>query len=162
MKTYLKYLGVILIVFCLFGCGGSVEDDVIKGQLVDPILTWDVVTTNCAGYPFTGLITYNVYAIVGNGPIPTIDSPDEQPCGIVQLANYPRLNTAPITTNTYQALVPDGIWTFAVEAVSPNGARSGLSNQITVTVFERPAGVINLSVGKSIAKDVRELMEDSE
>ena len=44
--------------------------------------------------------------------------------------------------------MPDGIWTFAVEAVGVNGAKSGLSNQITVPVLGRPAGVINLTIGK--------------
>ena len=147
MKSYLKYLSALLLMIGLFGCGGSVKNGVINGELTDPLLIWNAVTTDCIGGPMTG-IRYNVYAISGNGPIPTTPSADSEPCGIVQIASIPPLNTALINGTSYQAFVPDGIWTFAVEAVGVNGAKSGLSNQITVTVLGRPAGVINLTIGK--------------
>jgi len=137
------FLG-LFISFLLASCGPATG---IEEGLTDPILTWDAVTTDCIGNPMSG-ITYNVYAIQGSGPIPTTPTSYTSPCGIVNLADIPPLNSVPITTNMYTAFVSDGVWTFAVEAVSSTGNRSGLSDQVTVTVVGRPSVVINLNALK--------------
>src|SRR3989304_1650923 len=74
MKSYLKYLSALLLMIGLFGCGGSVKNGVINGELTDPLLIWNAVTTDCIGGPMTG-IRYNVYAISGNGPILVVKYP---------------------------------------------------------------------------------------
>lgn len=113
---------------------------------VDPILTWDLVTTNCQGDPITG-VTYNVYAVSGAGPVPSAPSPDESPCGVIALATGTPLNAQPIAAPPYHAIVPDGVWTFAVEAVAPGGTRGALSASFTRTVKNRPGAATNLRLG---------------
>lgn len=147
----MKYiLGVLFIAtVMLTACGDghySGEDG------TDPVLTWDAVITNCIGEPISG-VRYNVYAVSGAGSIPTIPSADTEPCGVVQLASIAPMNSTPLTATTYNAVVPDGVWTFAVDAVNASGNRGGLSNQVTVTVVGRPAPVINLTTGKITRED---------
>jgi hypothetical protein len=115
---------------------------------VDPVLTWDAVTTACDGVPLTGPVTYNVYAVAGPGPIPTALSPDASPCGPVELATGTPLNAAPLTGTTYTAAVGDGVWTFGVEAVLASGARSGVSASVTRTVVNRGTPPANPKVTK--------------
>lgn len=134
-----------LILITLISCGNTQNTD---EQLTDPILMWDPVTTNCIGESITG-VKYNVYAINGSGPIPIILSMDEEPCGIVQLAAIAPLNSTPIVETTYNAIVSNGVWTFAVDA-EVGGIHGGISNQITVTVTGRPSVIINLTTGKII------------
>jgi len=115
---------------------------------VDPVLTWDAVTTACDGVPLVGAVTYNIYAVSGPGPIPTTSSPDASPCGPVALASGTPLNASPIAATTYTAAVADGVWTFAVEAVLAGGARSGLSAAVTRTVTNRGTAPANPKVVK--------------
>jgi len=76
-------------------------------------------------------ITYNVYAVQGAGPIPTEPS---KACGAATVATGRPLNSEPIAATTYSTSVAQGLWTFAVEAVSSDGCRSALSSPVTVTV----------------------------
>lgn len=112
---------------------------------VDPVLVWDSVTADCTGAPATG-VQYNVYAVSGPGPVPSAPSSASEPCGVVQLATGTPMNSVPLTVVTYHAIVPDGQWTFAVEAVLPSGARSGLSASVTVQVLNRAAPVAGVRV----------------
>lgn len=121
---------------------------------VDPIINWDPVAVNCNGEAITG-VRYNVYGVPGPGPIPAVTSPAppppsiplEQPCGPVRLATGTPLNAAPLTATTFNAIVPDGVWTFAVETVLSTGARGGLSEAVTVTVHNRGGVPTNVRVG---------------
>jgi hypothetical protein len=141
--SYLKVLCVALLIL-LTGC--SPPAMLMKSGVVDPSLTWDAVTTDCTGAAITG-VKYNVYAVSGPGPIPTIASADEVPCGIIQLASGVPLNATPIAIGTsYQATVANGVWTFAVEALDASGNRSALSNQVTKTVQGRPGKPANFKV----------------
>lgn len=89
-------------------------------------------------------ITYNVYAVPGAGPIPTMRS---DACGMATLANLRPLNRVPINATTYSTGVAAGLWTFAIEAVSSDGCRSALSPSITVTVPSGPNSSTNVSIG---------------
>ncbi len=89
-------------------------------------LSW--AAENDAG---TKPITYNVYAVPGAGPIPTMRA---ESCGVTTVAKGRPLNSEPIVGTTYSTSVSEGLWTFAVEAVSSDGCRSALSSPVTVTV----------------------------
>jgi hypothetical protein len=124
-----KDVNTLLKVWTVVGCCGLAAC-VYKPQgspSPRPVtLTWAAATD--AG---TKPITYNVYAVPGAGPIPT-----EPPkaCGVTPVAKSRPLNSEPIAATTYSTSVAEGLWTFAVEAVSPDGCRSPLSSSITVTV----------------------------
>lgn len=133
----------LLVMVLVSSCAHVKPGPIVPG--VDPTLTWDVVTTACDGSTLTG-VKYNVYAVSGAGPIPTTDSSNDPPCGVVKLASGSPLNATLIAGPPYQAVVANGVWTFAVEAVGSDGSRSGLSNQVTVTVTGRPAPPINFKV----------------
>lgn len=145
MRKYILIVLFLILSACAHGRGG--RDSAPVG--VDPTLTWDAATKDCSGelIPDTTPVRYNVHAISGPGPIPTAPSPPSVPCGVVGLATGAPLNAAPLTATTFHAIVPNGLWTFAVEAVLSDGARSGLSNSVTVTVLNRSKTVINLKVG---------------
>ena len=89
-------------------------------------LSW--AAANDAG---TKPITYNVYAVPGTEPIPTMRS---EACGVTTVAKGLPLNGEPIVATTYSTSLAAGLWTFAVEAVSSDGCRSALSSPVTVTV----------------------------
>jgi len=55
-------------------------------------------------------------------------------CGGTTVATGRPLNSEPIAATTYSTSVAQGLWTFAVEAVSSDGCRSALSSPVTVTV----------------------------
>lgn len=76
-------------------------------------------------------VRYNVYAVPGAGPIPTEVS---NACGVTSVAKGRPLNSEPIVGTTYQTNLAEGLWTFAVEAVSSNGCRSALSSPVTISV----------------------------
>lgn len=138
-KTWLWtwLIGMVLIV----GCSTPGK------PLVDPHLSWSAPAANCDGTPITGTLSYNVYAVQGPGPIPTTPTPNEVPCGVLQLASGVPLNTAPIIAGTtFQADVISGVWTFAVEAVDASGGRSELSAPVTVTVMGHPSKPTSLQV----------------
>jgi len=78
-------------------------------------------------------ITYNVYAVPGAGPIPTIQTKSAF-CGVTTFATGSPLNSQPIVGTTYSTSLAAGRWTFAVEAVSSDGCRSPLSSPVTVSV----------------------------
>jgi hypothetical protein len=91
-------------------------------------LSWAAASSdNTASESFT----YNVYAVPGAGPIPTEVS---KACGVTSVAKGRPLNSEPIVGTTYQTSLAEGLWTFAVEAVSSNGCRSTLSSPVTITV----------------------------
>ena len=74
----------------------------------------------------------------------------EIPCGVVSVADRTKvqpLNSAPITALTYRAMVSDGVWTFAVETLGPNGAPSALSPQVTKSVKNRTTSAQDVGVG---------------
>src|SRR3990172_5095053 len=124
---------MLFIVFALVGLIGcsSFPDSGGDQPVVDPIVSWSAVTKDCTGATFTGTVTYNVYAVSGQGPVPVVsEGSGEIPCGVVSVADRTKvqpLNSAPITALTYRAMVSDGVWTFAVETLGPNGAPSALS-----------------------------------
>ncbi len=89
-------------------------------------------------------VTYNVYAVPGPGPILTMPS---ESCGVITVAKGRPLNSEPIAATTYSTSLAVGLWTFAVEAVSSNGCRSGLSSPVTVTVPTRGASSPNVTIG---------------
>ncbi len=100
---------------------------------VDPTLTWAAPTTDCTGATVTvTTLRYNVYRVSGPGPIPTIDIAVIG-CGTIQQANGTPLNATPLTVTTYNDIAGPGIYTYGVETVDTNGARSGLITK-TVTV----------------------------
>ena len=131
----LKRISCIFLVISLSGCAGH------KVIGTDPLITWDSVITDCTGAILSDPVTYNVYGVPGPGPIPTSQSIDTSPCGVINLATGSPLNSTPITGTSYHAVVPDGLWTFGVEAIGMNGGRSGLSGQATKAVLGRP-GVV--------------------
>jgi hypothetical protein len=102
-------------------------------------LNWE--TANEAA---TKPITYNIYAVPGAGPIPTMQS---KSCGVTPVAKGRPLNSEPIAATTYSTSVTEGLWTFAVEAVSSDGCRSALSSPVTVTVPTRGDSSTNVTVG---------------
>lgn len=146
----LKSLFVLVALLSVLGCSKSVIMPSGGDEVVDPILTWDPVLVDCLGNTLTSTVTYNVYVVGGTGPIPTAPSADASPCGVINLATIPPLNTAPIAAATYNAIVTDGVWTFAVEAVLVSGARSGLSAQVTRTVRNRGAAPGNVQITKLV------------
>lgn len=138
-------IGLAVLLALLIGCSGLPSPT--PGPVgVDPVLDWDPVTKNCIGEPVT-VASYNVYAVSGPGPVPTVASARSEPCGVVQLATGTPLNTAPITSTTYHAIVPNGVWTFAIESVLADGTRSQLSAGITLTVLNRGGAPVNVRVG---------------
>lgn len=140
MKKCLLFVCAIVLV----GCTHSNPNPPEVG--VDPLLTWGVVNTDCSGTTITG-VRYNVYAVQGTGPVPTVPSANEAPCGVVQLASGTPLNSTPITSGTsFQAIVPNGVWSFAIEAVASDGVRGEISNSVTKTVQGRPGKVSGVTV----------------
>jgi hypothetical protein len=106
-------------------------------------LHWEAVDMSGDGKKPSKPVTYNIYAIPGAGPIPTEVS---RTCGATEVAKGGPLNSEPIAATTYSASVAEGLRTFAVEAVSPEGCRSALSAPVTVTV---PVGM-NTSTGVTV------------
>ena len=144
---------MLFIVFALVGLIGcsSFPDSGGDQPVVDPIVTWSAVTKDCTGATFTGTVTYNVYAVSGQGPVPVVsEGSGEIPCGVVSVADRTKvqpLNSTPITALTYRAMVADGVWTFAVETLGPNGAPSALSSQVTKSVKNRTTSAQDVGVG---------------
>lgn len=136
----------LAVLLALLAMGCSSVPPIPDPLGVDPVLNWDAVTQNCIGEPVT-VASYNVYAVSGPGPVPTVASARSEPCGVVQLATGTPLNTAPITSTTYHAIVPNGVWTFAIESVLADGTRSQLSAGITLTVLNRGGAPVNVRVG---------------
>jgi hypothetical protein len=103
------------------------------------------VTLSWAAENDTGTkpITYNVYAVPGAGPIPTMRS---ESCGVTTVAKGRPLNSEPIVGTIYSTSLAVGLWTFAVEAVSSDGCRSALSSPVTVTVLTRGDPSTNVTV----------------
>ncbi len=136
----------LFFIFLLCSCAST------KLSATDPHLSWTAPTVSCDGTALVGgPLRYNVYAISGNGPIPTIATPLQVPCGVLQLASGTPLNSSPVTSGTvFDAIVTDGTWTFAVEAVSPSGSRSELSNQVTVLVQGHPGKPVNLVIALNL------------
>jgi len=143
----LPSLGLGLALLFLTGCPAMTPVPTPSG--VDPFLEWDAVALDCTGKAITG-VTYNVYAVSGPGPIPTAPSPDVGDCAKPSLATGLPLNAQPLTSPSYHAVVPDGIWTFAVEVVTTSGARSGLSNALTLTVRNPANSAVNLRVAPTL------------
>ena len=138
---------LMFFVLSLTACAGG---GALQG--VDPTISWQPVTIDCAGNAEMSLpLTYNVFVVDGAGPIPTIPSgSDEVPCGIVQLADLAQvqpLNQTPLAAPPYFAIVTAGIKTFAVEAVDAASHRSALSAQVTKNVKPRPGVPQSIQVG---------------
>ena len=137
----MKFLiSILFISFLFISC-------VIPPQLgIDPKLTWEAPTTNCDGTVLVGSVRYNIYAVLAPGPIPTAPTPNEVPCGILQLASIQPLNPTPISGAAYEAILPAGTWIIAIEAVGSSGSRSELSNSVSAIVQDHPDKVTGLVV----------------
>lgn len=140
-------LWLCLLMSTLTACaGGPSRPGPILGE--DPTISWTAVTATCDGAPLTP--TYNIYAIAGPGPMPTVpDGAGTVPCGerqVIDTTAALKLNAAPITSSgPVKVLVPsEGEWTFCVEAVKPSsGARSGIDLGSCVTrIVQEPPGVV--------------------
>jgi hypothetical protein len=107
-------------------------------------VTFNWAAADDAGTSGSKPIAYNVYAVAGAGPIPTEPS---KSCGVTPVAKGRPLNREPIAATTYSTSVAEGLWTFAVEAVSADGCRSALSSPITVTVPIPGESSANVTVG---------------
>ena len=134
----------------MLGCNSG--QDPGGGQpVIDPTVTWSAVTKDCMGAALIGTVSYNVYAVSGQGPVPVVsEGSGEIPCGVVSVADRAKvqpLNPTPTTAITYRAMVADGVWTFAVETLGPNGAPSALSAQVTKSVKNRTGSAQDVGVG---------------
>lgn len=146
-----------LLLSTLSACAGSQPPGPILGE--DPTLSWTPVTQTCDGAPITP--TYNIYAIAGPGPMPTIlEGAGTVPCGgfeKIDLTKALKLNAAPITSaGPVKVLVPtEGQWTFCVEAVkSTSGLRSGIDQggSCVTRVVQEPPGVVGGTVIAAIGE----------
>jgi hypothetical protein len=113
-------------VLCCCGLAGCAYQPLGSPSPQPVTLSW--AAANEVG---TTPITYNVYAVPGTGPIPTMQA---ESCGVTTVAKGRPLNSEPIVGTTYRMSLAAGRWTFAVEAVAPDGCRSALSSPVTVTV----------------------------
>src|SRR3990172_11961672 len=141
---------ILFALLTLFGCNSG-QDPGAEQPVVDPTVTWSAVTKDCTGATLTGTVSYNVYAVSGQGPVPVVsEGSGELPCGVVSVADRTKvqpLNSAPITAISYKAMVADGVWTFAVETLGSNGAPSALSAQVTKSVKNRTGPAETIQVG---------------
>jgi len=126
-KGVKPFLKIWMVLWCC-GLAGCAYKSLGSPSPQPVTLTWDAAD---AGPNGSKPIRYNVYAVPGAGPIPTEPS---KSCGAMPVAKGRPLNSEPITATTYITSVAEGLWTFAVEAVSSDGCRSALSSPITVTV----------------------------
>jgi len=136
---------LLVLVLLAAGCGAHTPTPLP----VDPTLRWTEVTTDCEGLALSG-VTYNLYVVPGPGPVPTVASADELPCGVVQIIDHTLvspINQAPLSTTSYQVLLADGEHTAAVEALNSVGSASAASNQKTFTVRSRPGVPQSFVVG---------------
>lgn len=113
----------------------------------DPTLSWTPVTLTCDGNPIT--VTYNLYAVAGPGPMPTIkEGAGTVPCGEfdkIDTAQALKLNATPIAGPPMKVTVPaEGQWTFCVEAVKASGLRSGITQaqSCTTKIVQEPSGIV--------------------
>jgi len=116
------------MLICLGGLAACTHKAPGNATLHPVTLSWEAAEGGRSGSRPT---TYNVYAVQGAGPIPTEAS---KSCGDSQVAKGRPVNSDPITVTTYRTTVAEGLWTFAVEAVSSDGCRSALSSLVTVRV----------------------------
>src|SRR3990172_9734319 len=112
MRILLLVLTLLVLIACNSGQGPGGDQPVI-----DPTVTWSAVTKDCTGATFTGTVTYNVYAVSGQGPVPVVsEGSGEIPCGVVSVADRTKvqpLNPTPTTALTYRAMVSDGVYVIA-------------------------------------------------
>jgi hypothetical protein len=125
---------------------------------VDPTFRWTPTTTDCTQAPLA-VDGYNLYAVDGGGPIPTVPTdPSEIPCGFLGLIDHAKarlLNTTGLIPSaacvgtplvcSFHSDLPPGTYTAAVEAVVGANA-SGASNSLTFIVVQRPDAPRNLTV----------------
>jgi hypothetical protein len=142
MKKWLILLCFVLFIGCSNAPGSKIE------VAPDPTFSWSAVTQACDGSTLTG-VTYNVYVIPSPGPVPTITTTSEVPCGsvtVVDKSKVTALNTAPITTTTFNSTLGEGSYVAVVEAVSITGKQGGVSGSVAFTVILRPKAPINVNV----------------
>lgn len=151
MKGDFKLLLVYLGFFLLSGCADlQVGPPQAEPQVgLDPTISWDAVSDNCLGQPINQAVTYNIYLVIGPGPIPTI-AVDDIPCGTTVVADRSLIqpeNASPISGTNHRIDLPEGTYTVAVEAVTASGNRGALSMPVTFQVRGRPQTAGGLSVG---------------
>lgn len=140
MNTFVR----IVTVLCCCGISACAYKSQGGPSLQPVTLNWAAAETDDDGKKLSKPVRYNIYGVPGAGPIPTEES---RVCGVTQVAKGRPLNSTPIGATTYSAGVAAGLWTFAVEAVSPEGCRSALSSSVTVTVPEGLNTSKNVTVG---------------
>lgn len=143
-----RYLILIALFWACWGCAHiSIQPMAEVG--IDPTLTWDAATTDCTGAALSGTPTYNVYIIPGPGPMPTIQTANEVPCGSVTLIDISlvsRVNASPITVLTYGTTLAEGTYTAAVETVTSTGTRGGFDSlTFSVTLRGRAGGNVKVT-----------------
>ena len=155
MKRLFQIMVIIALILPISACSlfRSSRD---KGPIsppqevgVDPTYTWTAPAVDCDGQPFNNPLTYNVYAILAPGPIPTIDSPStEAPCGSIARIDQsllPPLNAVPIIALTFDAILPEGDYIGAVEAVTNAGVRGSFATATFTVILSVP--MTNLQIG---------------
>ena len=148
-KVWLAMLFVILVTGCSVGKG--IVHESLREVGIDPTISWAIVTQDCKAVALSAPATYNVYIVSGVGPVPTITTPTTDiPCGAIKLVDQSKVmpkNTTPITGLSYQAILGEGQYTTAVEAVTNTGTRGIVSAPITFNVVNRPLGTTSILVG---------------
>ncbi len=131
-----RFFGLVVfvtLVACTHGSSSVPQTSPFPAVGVDPTLSWTAPTTDCTGATVTPSgLRYNVYRVTGPGPIPTVDV-TVIGCGTIKQASGTPINATPLTVTTYNDLAGPGIYTYGVETVDVNGARSDLITK-TVTV----------------------------
>ena len=130
------------MVLCCGGLAACAYKPLVSAPSHPVTLSWAAAddTASSGSKP----VTYNVYAVPGAGPIPTVQS---RSCGVTTVAKGRPLNSEPIAATTYSTSVAEGTWTFAVEAVSADGCRSALSSPVTITVPVQRESSTDVTVG---------------
>src|SRR3990172_8778820 len=112
----MKVAFIVFALITLLGCNFS-QDPGGDQPVVDPTVTWSAVTKDCMGAALIGTVSYNVYAVSGQGPVPVVsEGSGEIPCGVVSVADRTKvqpLNPTPTTALTYRAMVSDGVYVIA-------------------------------------------------
>lgn len=125
---------------------------------IDPTYAWTAPTSNCDGSIATNIAGYNVYTVPSTQTIPTTTI-TAIPCGALNVVDRTKItpmNTALITTTSYQTTLATGSYTAGITAVNISGDESALSNTITfnVELFTNPPGKPTVNILCLLGKNI--------